>query len=559
MNTQSPSEPKPVSEAKLEANQANAKLSSGPSPEGRLRSRFNAVKNGLTAARDWPGLDTPGNRKFFRQAFARLGPRNGLEAIYVSSLLRTRLQERLFLEVEADVLTRKPVGVAPDAERAYPFLNDPVALKTLEQFARHLAHLTHAAEKEFLALLQIRKDSWSEGEEGPSITPQVEDLSGGSEFQHQPDAGAPAVVPGTLEDCLADTRLILPGEDAQEYQTMARELWAVFRPTNILEGFVTQDFIQAKWRLERVLRIEGLLLERSAVSATGANCGVGFAFVHDSQRNHALESLRPYEAGLRKRMEKRMALLRKLRKEGWQDSVLPHSAQPAARPQPHSTPTHLAPNCGTSKPTLVAAPTAVSGISSSDYAAPPVVKEASAAAACQAQDADQGTTVATDDGNAQPGQAQSGKCTFQHPVVSAVVAPGVCSPPSAAAQALRVVDEAAAKALAPDAETAVLRESTPATEAVPQLTVSPPTVLTGAEQMTSPMPVDLREGRLAGADSSAKRDANTSHQQRVEPPEPEKLPGPLKSFKSPLGRKIREKLRLALMESQHDDSPHSAT
>ncbi len=61
-------------------------------------------------------LDTPENRQFQRLGFALLGPRNGLEATYVNSFLHLRLQERLFLKVEADVLTRTPVGLSANAE-----------------------------------------------------------------------------------------------------------------------------------------------------------------------------------------------------------------------------------------------------------------------------------------------------------------------------------------------------------------------------------------------------------------------------------------------------------
>ena len=58
---------------------------------------------------------------------------------------------------------------------------------------------------------------------------------------------------GPLEACLAEPLLILPGEDRQTYEGVARELWATFAPANILEGFAATDFIQTQWRLDRVL------------------------------------------------------------------------------------------------------------------------------------------------------------------------------------------------------------------------------------------------------------------------------------------------------------------
>ena len=330
MNTNSSPEPKPTSEARLRANRENAKLSSGPTPAGTLRTRFNALKHGLSAASGWAQLDTPKNRECFRLAYVRLGPRNAFEATCVNNLLLARLQEDVFLEIERGVLTRRPVSLARRDERPYPFLDEPAALKTVQQFGRHLAHRSRAAETELLALLQARKDPWGNWSKNASSASPVDAFSAAAPLaegpalpEGHPDAGAPAVYPGTLEYCLADTRVILPGEDEQDYLALARELWATFRPVNTLEGFVVSDFIQSQWRLERVVHIEAVLFERSAVSASGDNCGAGFAFVQDSQGNQASESLHQYEAVLRKRLKRRMALLRKLRKQGWEDAILP--------------------------------------------------------------------------------------------------------------------------------------------------------------------------------------------------------------------------------------------
>src|ERR1017187_8672297 len=176
---------------------------------------------------------------------------------------------------------------------------------------RHLAHLTRTFEKDLLELLRVRQETWGELGEGAPSDPRVGELSAtGADTEAalmpecQPCAALPRFGPATLEYCLADKRLILPGEDEQLYETLASQLWAIFRPANMLEEFVTCDVIQGQWRLDRVLRIEGVLFERFAVSGTGDNCGHGFAFVNDSQQNQALESLRSYEAVLRKRFER---------------------------------------------------------------------------------------------------------------------------------------------------------------------------------------------------------------------------------------------------------------
>ena len=84
----------------------------------------------------------------------------------------------------------------------------------------------------------------------------------------------------------------------------------------------------------RVLRIQRILMERSAVSASGHDCGLGFAFIQDSQRCQALDSLRQYEAVLRRRLEKRMSLWRKLRKQGWVSWVLSGGQPPPRQRRP---------------------------------------------------------------------------------------------------------------------------------------------------------------------------------------------------------------------------------
>jgi hypothetical protein len=143
----------------------------------------------------------------------------------------------------------------------------------------------------------------------------------------------PGLSPASLEDCLADQRLILPGEHPQAYEALAREVWAAFAPANLLEAFITTDYLQTQWRLNRVPRIEQALFERLAVSTTGDHCGIGFAFIHDSQRHQVLETLGHYEAILRKRLEKRLALFRRLRQEGWNEAVCPRP-EPGAQSQP---------------------------------------------------------------------------------------------------------------------------------------------------------------------------------------------------------------------------------
>jgi hypothetical protein len=77
-------------------------------------------------------------------------------------------------------------------------------------------------------------------------------------------------------------------------------------------------------------------VERCEISVSDYQLGFAFAFIQDSQWNQSLESLRQYEAALRKRLEKRMTLWRALRKQGWVDAILPNTP-PSTEPTVPST------------------------------------------------------------------------------------------------------------------------------------------------------------------------------------------------------------------------------
>jgi hypothetical protein len=326
MNTESSGAPKPISEAKLNANRQNGRLTHGPNDPSL--TRFNARKDGLTAGLTCLGLDTPENHKAIRLICARLGPRNALEAGFMNRLLWLRLQEGHFLDVERTVLTRKPPSLDPDDRRLFPFLEDPSGLKTLEHLARQLAHFTKLTHEEIQELLQVRKENWANHSQEAS--PLGQDTTG--TFMAQATQSAQVDVsscnlPWTLEACVADTRLILEGENPKAYEILARETWRTLRPANILEGFTAVDLVHGRWRLVRMMPITNILFERCALSASTVDSSrIGLAFVNDSQHRQAMASLRLYEAALHARIKKRLALFRKIRKQGWEDCDIPPAA-----------------------------------------------------------------------------------------------------------------------------------------------------------------------------------------------------------------------------------------
>jgi len=351
---------KAISEAQLAANAENAKLGCGP--KNTEYTRFNAVKHGLTSRMAWRGQDPLRGERFFGFSWDRLDPRNPLEETCVANLLLIRQQEDVFLDAERHALTRQPISHTSTDGRPFTFLHDPGALSTMNQLARQLAHFTRVSEKEFSALLAARK-------EAASLSTSL--AAPRAKLLKAPIAAdsAPGINRGSLEDCLADRRLVLPEEDPEVYRSLARGLWSALRPANLLEGFVVVDFIQTQWRLDRVPMIRSVLFERSAISATGHDCGFGFGFIQDAQGCRALDTLCYYEAVLRKRLEKRMALLRKLRKEGWTDAVPakpeksveepPVAGSEPPAPSPVGVPVSPvpAPEPGPAAPTMATAPT----------------------------------------------------------------------------------------------------------------------------------------------------------------------------------------------------------
>src|SRR3954470_13056461 len=313
MQSESSSNPKRVSAAQLAANRANAKKSCGP--RNSENSRFNAVTHGLTARAAWEGENPLQDQEFFRYAWERLRPSNCLEEVLVSNLLKSRLREDLFLGIERTVLTRRPVLHSAEDGQTFKFLDDPDGLAAVDQLARQITNFTLTSQRQFLALKKARKqDNCPEiaGSAASNAVPDLDVCAAQGKLISEAARGTP-VNRGTLEDCLAESRLILPGEDAESYHSLVAGLWAPLQPTNLLEGFVVGDFAQAQWRLDRALNIQSILLERSAISASGHDCGFAFGFIHNVQRGQALETLRKYEASLNKRQEGRLALLYKLR------------------------------------------------------------------------------------------------------------------------------------------------------------------------------------------------------------------------------------------------------
>lgn len=101
-----------------------------------------------------------GNRNTGNISPSVLVPRNPLEETWVANLLRSRLPEALFWDMERTALQQRPVAFTPDNGRPFTFLQDSDASATMEQLVRHLAHYTRATEKNLVIFMHVRQQNW---------------------------------------------------------------------------------------------------------------------------------------------------------------------------------------------------------------------------------------------------------------------------------------------------------------------------------------------------------------------------------------------------------------
>ncbi len=203
------------SQAKIEANRANAAKSTGPrSPEGKAASRMNAVKHGLTAATVlMPHEDAKAYKAFRAQMLDSLRPVGAVEGLFADRvvaiawrLTRACRAEMELLESAADrVEQRKAIcgslfamtGTAEEAEptkelrvgRAFAWL--AANSDTLGRFSRYETALERAFRGTLHELQRLQA-----ARAGQPVPPPVAvdvNINGGFVSQFQPRPPAPIV------------------------------------------------------------------------------------------------------------------------------------------------------------------------------------------------------------------------------------------------------------------------------------------------------------------------------------------------------------------------------
>ena len=137
------------SAARIEANRANAKFSTGPrSNEGKQRSASNALRHGLTSQKPvLPTEDPQAHRKFCDEFIADLKPKGALEHQLVQNMADTQWRLNRCRAIEQSILAFEP---------------GPAQIDSLNKFSLYEHRLSRnfqAALKQFLQVKSERVQS----------------------------------------------------------------------------------------------------------------------------------------------------------------------------------------------------------------------------------------------------------------------------------------------------------------------------------------------------------------------------------------------------------------
>ena len=126
------------------------------------------------------------------------------------------------------------------------------------------------------------------------------------------DAGKLASSRNSLRHGLTAKKVVIPGEDAAEYDALRQELHADFAPANTAEATLVDQIAEHTWRLQRVRRAETAAFEGFMRNKKHTDFVVAFA-MNDSMS--MLEKIRRYEVTIERSYHRAVDQLRKLQKE----------------------------------------------------------------------------------------------------------------------------------------------------------------------------------------------------------------------------------------------------
>jgi len=91
---------------------------------------------------------------------------------------------------------------------------------------------------------------------------------------------------------------VLSDEDRQGFESFARALLRSLAPVGALERLLAERAIAAAWRLQRIERIETLMLEAGRKNWRGEVVGLGSGVIGYCVNGDVLSKLSRYEAGI---------------------------------------------------------------------------------------------------------------------------------------------------------------------------------------------------------------------------------------------------------------------
>ena len=89
------------------------------------------------------------------------------------------------------------------------------------------------------------------------------------------DTGKAASSQNAMRHGLTSKQIVLPGEDAAQYDHLRQDLLETYAPANAAEALLVEEVAAASWRLLRARRQETLILIKLA--GDNADCDAGFA------------------------------------------------------------------------------------------------------------------------------------------------------------------------------------------------------------------------------------------------------------------------------------------
>jgi hypothetical protein len=113
--------------------------------------------------------------------------------------------------------------------------------------------------------------------------------------------------------------VLLKGEDPEAFDTLREEIWSGLSPQNSVEAIYVREIIDMVWRLRRLELVEAAVFDHNSISASGHECGPGFAFTNLAQSDTTFSQLARCEGALSRRLHRALEQLRKIRKEGWKN------------------------------------------------------------------------------------------------------------------------------------------------------------------------------------------------------------------------------------------------